>query len=496
LRRKSRVWSKASSPKSVKPPVIIIGGGISGLAAAARLLRQGVPIRLLEAKRRLGGRIHTIYHDSFPIELGAEFIHGQNKALLAAIQEAGLRTRSVSDRHRVIVDAKPKQVDFFPVVEKILQAVLQGRDLSFQQLIDREGLDDLRRQLALDYVEGFNAAHADRISAHALSRAQHAADRMQGSWQGRLTRGYGALVNSLRKQTLEMGGLISHSAEVNAVKWKHGCVEVGFIHHGRRKTETSAAIIMTLPIGIWKAGRVVFTPTLAEKQQVTQELEFGNVAKINLCFSHKWWPKTATGFLHSPGEPLPTWWTGARGAILTGWAGGPKADALSKVSAKKLTALCLDSLSKLFCVPKTRIKSGLAAVYTHDWSRDPHMLGAYSYLPVNGLDLPKTLATPIQDTLFFAGEATVFDAQTGTVFGALESGLRAAGELLACLKMSWPSYNETQQIRGNCSPESISTTRIPPTRVDSSHAAGFCNDPQQPSRTRRLPTSSWPGKAS
>ncbi len=68
-------------------------------------------------------------------------------------------------------------------------------------------------------------------------------------------------------------------------------------------------------------------------------------------------------------------------------------------------------------------------LYHHNWARDPLFRGAYSYIAVNGLDLPMTLAAPIADTLFFAGEATTRDAQMGTVFGAYESGLRAAREI-------------------------------------------------------------------
>jgi len=64
-----------------------------------------------------------------------------------------------------------------------------------------------------------------------------------------------------------------------------------------------------------------------------------------------------------------------------------------------------------------------------NWAADPHMRGAYSYIPVNGLFLPKQLGAPVANTLFFAGEATARDAQTGTVFAALESGLRVADEI-------------------------------------------------------------------
>jgi len=72
----------------------------------------------------------------------------------------------------------------------------------------------------------------------------------------------------------------------------------------------------------------------------------------------------------------------------------------------------------------------LANCYFHNWTADREIRGAYSYMPVNGLELPKALAEPVKGTLFFAGEATVFDAQTGTTFGALESGLRAARQIL------------------------------------------------------------------
>jgi monoamine oxidase len=71
----------------------------------------------------------------------------------------------------------------------------------------------------------------------------------------------------------------------------------------------------------------------------------------------------------------------------------------------------------------------LIEFHHHNWKSDPFANGAYSYLPVNGLDLPKALGTPIADILFFAGEATALDYQLGTVHGALESGLRAAHEI-------------------------------------------------------------------
>jgi len=416
-------------PRFTRTPVIIIGGGIAGLAAAARLAAQGIPATLLEAKARLGGRVHTIYQGSTPIELGAEFIHGQNKALMKTIHEARLSVREVCLRHLLFSEGTLKKQTLFQAIEEVFDAIdLRKPDQSFRSFLDAHVFDEQARQIALHYVEGFNAAHADRISVHALLHAEQAADRINGSWQGRLTRGYAGLVRFLERRINNAGGRILPEAVVKRVTWKEGSAEVVYSHRGKPKTETGSAVIVTLPIGIWKSDKVVFQPAFTEKRHAAHELEFGNVSKIILQFRRQWWPKSLDGFIHAPAEPLPTWWTS--GALLTGWAGGPHADVLLRLSPARLKALCLDVLSRIFSEPRSRLESRLLQVHTYDWLRDPDVRGAYSYIPVNGLELPKILAAPLCDTLFFAGEAMVFDAQTGTVFGALESGLRAADEVI------------------------------------------------------------------
>jgi monoamine oxidase len=90
----------------------------------------------------------------------------------------------------------------------------------------------------------------------------------------------------------------------------------------------------------------------------------------------------------------------------------------------------LDSLSRMFGLERERLADLLAAWYTRDWQADPFARGAYSYIPVGGLDAPRLLARPIEDTLFFAGEATDLEGQNGTVHGAMASGQRAAIEIL------------------------------------------------------------------
>ena len=115
--------------------------------------------------------------------------------------------------------------------------------------------------------------------------------------------------------------------------------------------------------------------------------------------------------------------------MLTGWAGGSWADRVAKLAPKKLETLCLEILGRMFGQRSQVLRKQLIKMHHHRWDQDEEFRGAYSYIPVGGLELPGQLAIPIANTLFFAGEAAVTDAQMGMVFGAYETGLRAAREI-------------------------------------------------------------------
>jgi len=127
---------------------------------------------------------------------------------------------------------------------------------------------------------------------------------------------------------------------------------------------------------------------------------------------------------------MPTWWTAApvRSPILTGWAGGPAADALL-AERPSMIDRALDSMSRAFGVPRPRLDALLAGTWTHDWQSDPFSRGAYTYAAAGGSGAHDALAKPVQHTLFFAGEATSSD-ETGTVAGAIASGFREAKKII------------------------------------------------------------------
>jgi monoamine oxidase len=199
------------------------------------------------------------------------------------------------------------------------------------------------------------------------------------------------------------------------------------------RTFEGEAAVVTLPLGVLKSGRVVFEPSLVHKVEAIDQLKFGNVAKLIFVFRNRWWKHAELegdfGFAHAFEESIPTWWSDSRAPVLVGWAAGPKGEAMLNMTGTQLKNRGLEIVGRVFRREVKEIEAELVTYDHYDWRADPDIRGAYSCIPVNGLDLPKALAAPVEDTLFFAGEATAMDAQMGTVSGAIESGLRVVAEI-------------------------------------------------------------------
>jgi monoamine oxidase len=154
---------------------------------------------------------------------------------------------------------------------------------------------------------------------------------------------------------------------------------------------------------------------------------------VILQFRSRFWPVSNFGFVHSDDEWLPTWWADERGRILTGWAGGPRAEWLGKEDQGTILGEAFRSLSRVFKLAPDQITDQLVDVWRHDWTHDRFAGGAYSYTPVGELETPRLLGEPVSETLFFAGEATDGRGEQGTVQAAIASGDRAAEEILHSL---------------------------------------------------------------
>jgi monoamine oxidase len=419
---------------------LIIGGGIAGLAAARQLSEAGLRVTLLEARDRLGGRIYTHCTADFPVELGAEFVHGRPNEILSLAAEGAIPIVPVQGSFRRKINGD--WADAGHLMEKVDQFFSKlpkkEPDESFQYYLDRSGADDEVKQQALRYVEGFHAADPSLISARSLRRDSEAEEAIDGDHQYRIASGYESLVRTVVDRIDRKLCDIVLNTPVNEIAWRQGQV---IARAGSTEYLASRAIV-TLPLGVLKSGSVAFSPALPEKQNAMSFLEMGPVIRVSLYFQEKFWehdPKMADlSFLFTDDPQFPTWWTSnpLPYPILTGWAAGPNARAHSGRSDNDIVRSAVQSLARIMKIAEPELRTQMTASYVHDWQADPFSSGAYSYTAVGGMDAAKKLAETVVDTLYFAGEATNADGYTGTVHGAIASGLRATKELLQSLQNS------------------------------------------------------------
>lgn len=432
------------------PEVIVIGAGIAGLAAADELGRHGVRTCVLEARARFGGRILSHGGDwPVAVELGAEFIHGGNSALAHLMTEEGLQTEPVRGEMWLFDHGALRAVpDFWEKMGRIADRIpAHERGASFADFLLGRGreLSTDERELATHYVESFNAAPAQRISAQQLHEDRAGADEEQKRPVG----GYGRLVHALRRRLAAEHVRVLLHAEVAEVRWERGAVLVRVNSDGDDvpPLHGARAVIVTLPLGLLRAEAVTFTPPLDERKSVAIAASgWGDVVRFTLRFKPDIWQdeivpaqlrrdgRAAFGFLNAPHEKIPVWWAPKPEApVLVGWVGGPPADRVMRESGAELLSDAVETLAHLWQASPEAVRGRVLDWRWHNWRADVFARGAYSFPVAGAENVPMEIARPVENTLFFAGEATAAPSGLGTVHGALESGQRAAREVLAAL---------------------------------------------------------------
>jgi len=441
--------------------VLIVGAGAAGLAAARDLSQAGLHLAVIEARPRIGGRIFTRHdpHVPVPLELGAEFIHGEAPETLSIARAAGVAVVELSPARDIATSGRfIRTKEFWTGVDEMnrdlaRRVAKRGRDFPVGEYLASAKLSALKRSLLQGFVEGFYAAHPDRLSAQSVAAdADVEHDEGVEGHQFRIVNGYDALMRWLRDGLDPDLTEVRMSTVAQTVSWKRGDVAVECVGGDGAPLDVLRArtALITVPLALLRGGTPRFHPALATKQRALRGIETGQIFKIILRFRKAFWEdrsflkerrgngpgaRAGMNFLYAPGVEVPTWWTQlpVRAPLLTGWVGGVAAETLLAEEQQSRVERSLVALSNVLAVPRRELEGNLDASATHDWCADPFARGAYSYIGVNGIGAPSALGRPVEDTLFFAGEATN-GAEIGTVAGALASGKRAAREVVRVLQ--------------------------------------------------------------
>ncbi|MDB5901698.1 MAG: hypothetical protein JWM26_576 [Betaproteobacteria bacterium] len=433
--------------------LIILGAGASGLAAAADLARAGCSALVLDARDRIGGRIWS-HHEpglALPVELGAEFIHGLAKPTFALIDKAAAAAVDSGGEHWSLRDGELRAShDLFSQIRDAMKAtrVLEQKDLSFDAFLDRhlkDALSSEAREAARTLAQGFDAADTKRASARAIVEEWTGGASVEAP-QFRPLGGYGPLLAQLASELRGTGVRLQLDTVIEEVRWTRGSVEIRGNFHGRPFGARAKRAIVSLPLGVLQQPQrapdaVRFAPRLTAKRSALAHLAPGPVLKVVLRFRSAFWETIDDGryrdaaFFRVQKAAFPTFWTAlpVRTPSIVAWAAGPKAMQLAGADRSRIVTAALDSLRALFGA-RVDVEALFESAWVHDWQSDPYARGAYSYVTVGGDEARKALAQPLLDTLFFAGEAADCEGEAGTVAGALQSGARAAREVLAALR--------------------------------------------------------------
>jgi monoamine oxidase len=406
------------------PDVIVIGAGAAGLGAARRLAAAGVPVRVVEARDRLGGRAWTARDPSsgLPIELGCAWLHSADENELCTL---ALQSGLTIDKSRPPWRSQMNEVGFAPADQADFRAALgrlfarldQSGEAQSDQPADRLLDPGSRWNPLLNATSTYmNGVELDQLSVRDFWRYRDTGV----NW--RIAEGYGALMAALA------AGLdIAFECPASVVDHAGSQVRVETPSGDLRARK----VIVTVPTDVLCAGGLRFHPALPEKIEAAAVLPLGLADKLYLGLDGaEEFPKDShlygaidsvrTGSYHVRpfGRPL----------IEVYFAGQFARD----LEAQGQAAFASFAIGQLASLLGERIRRRLHPIAATAWARDPYARGSYSHAMPGHADARVTLATPVDGRIFFAGEACMVH-DFSTAHGAYRSGVAAAEAVIASL---------------------------------------------------------------
>ncbi len=431
------------SPVMNQTQVLVIGAGIAGLAAARELQAQGISVTILEGRSRIGGRVYSDRSlNNMPLDMGASWIHGINNNPIYQLAQSGniqiLETdyeeielygnnKFLSDQEQEIIEQRLETI--LTEAEKIRKKrITQNQaDISLRTALDQiiiKGDQKLSPQQLqeLNYAINTTIEHeyADDID-HLSSYYWDTGSEVEGE-DVLFPGGYSQITELLAK------GL---DIKLNQIVKKITSNDQGVVVTTNQGSFSAQKIIITLPLGVLKKGNIEFSPQLPEQKiNAINRLGMGVLNKVYLQFSDVFWDKQThlLGYIATNKGEWAEWlniYRYTKQPVLLGFNAGSYGKAIELLSDTEIVARAMQTLRQMY---GAKIPNAIGYLITR-WQQDPFSYGSYSCMTTGATPRDrKILGEPVNERLFFAGEATSQE-YPATVHGAFLSGVEAAKKI-------------------------------------------------------------------
>jgi len=435
--------------------ILVVGAGISGLGAAKELHDSGYEVTVLEARNRIGGRIYTDRSLGFPLERGANWIHSNkldSNRLMSLKEELGLKTNItvLSPMGFKLFDKEGKVINLseedFEKIEFRIGLIAYIASYIKPSATLEDGINFLKRMGLLSFAP--NAVLQAIIQSVELG----AAEDEENIPIGALVSEYEYMENAGDDEEV-FGGFdqfTSHlsknldirlNSPVSKITYSSDGVEV----FANDKTYTPDVVVVTVPLGVLQKNLIEFVPDLPEKKkEAINNISWGSVNKVIFKFPYNFWGDVENFFIEREDRHAFTTWLSnevmVNEPVIYSFFSGEFSRNMEKETDDYIIEEAMKSLRVAY---GDDIPEPEAYLITR-WGMEPYILGSYSAPGHNqdDLKLRTELANPIQNKIFFAGEATSV-LEYGFTHGALYTGLREAKKIKELYPLASQSYPVT-----------------------------------------------------
>lgn len=418
--------------------VIVIGAGAAGLHAAQLIKNQNVDVQILEASGLFGGRV-KINRDffDFPLEQGADYIYGNSNPWYDGIKNTGVSIVEVPANPLFVMDGIPKfesdlsfDIDFQNAQSFIANLKnYSGPDLTLQNAavsaqIAGRAHHVIEGQVATPLGATYNNVSVKGISSNAKN------------WDGGESKHFSenqSLVQVLSAMYNDVLSSVKFNTPITSIDYSDPKKII--LTDGGGGTHECTRVIITVPLSILKSGAITFSPQLPLVNTAAwNRIGMAGGIKVALSFFSNFWGREATS-IYTQGYAREYYAPGMgrsnSNRVLTATIVGDQAEAMSGKTDEEIIALLLADLDALYPAQQGQASKNFDEPnsYLFDWSKQEYIKGASSYPLVSGDDAGISMSTPVQNRIFWAGEATARNGNSATVQGAIESSNRATIEL-------------------------------------------------------------------